>query len=274
VDYHPPEWQIVDSNHSTFTISSTKFEGLAALWKNRQFVDMHRSYHSDDGDKYVAVWDKLPESCEFTTSAHWYENRVAVSDSIFNYPEVDEKTRRTYGVFEYPAVNGYNQQAVLGVSDPAAEWKFQYLNAMLGAPKQVRVFVLVFKNQPLQASFEQEAHWKRSNKNEFVICIGVSDANAVQWARVLSWTEVEGLKVDTASHLTGQSQLDLSELATWLYPQIEKRWVRMPFAKFSYLTVEPPGWAIAITWILTAGLCFGLSWWFVNNEFDPIGDLL
>lgn len=267
VDYHPPYWQIVDSNGIVVDVSESTFRSLSARWNNRRFVDLGRSYHTNDGDKYVTAWDQKPETLEAVTTAHSYENRVQASTSILNFKEVEDPA--ALGLYEYPAVNGYTQRQLLGnagADTAQAERRLQYWNAVLGRKKQVRMFILVFKNAPLDTAMDQEAYWKGGNKNELVSCVGVDDAYGVQWAYVFSWSKSEDLKVEARNVLATQDALDLPGYIEWLAPEVEQRFERLPFATFSYITVEPPLWAVILVFVLTILVDAGIAVWVIMNE--------
>jgi hypothetical protein len=272
VDYHPPYWQIIDSNRITVGVNDVKFQQLCQRFENRTFKDLGRDYHTNDGDMYFTVWRENEETLTPVTTAHTYENRVAVSDSVFNFPEVDPKD---YGLFEYPRITQfYWCPSILGGGDATrgeALRKLNNWNAKLGAPCQVRMLILIFQDQPLQAGFDQESYWKGGNKNEFVVTIGVDKNNRVQWCHPFSWTEVEGLKIDVRQHVVEQEQLNLEELVDWMVPQVQKRFERKQFADFDYLTIEPPGWAIFLVFCLVGGINFGISYWVINNEHQEGG---
>lgn len=274
VDYHPEEWCIEHSMGGSIGVSRACFERLAAQFGNRIFVDLHRSCHSNDGDKYVATYRMEPEKIEPVTLEKSYENRVQVSTSVFNFKPVSSEDVKFYGLHDYPKVNGYSQRVVLGNAGPTAaegERKLQYWNAMLGKGKQVRIYVLVFPDQPMQAAVEQQNYWKGGNKNELVACVGIDREAEVKWAYVFSWTEVDSLKVDARDFLAGQKKLDLMAFADWLGPAIREKWIRKQFADFSYLTVEPPLWAVILVFTLVILSSGGVFAWALLNEFDPKG---
>jgi hypothetical protein len=130
------------------------------------------------------------------------------------------------------------------------------------------MFVLIFKNQPLQAGFDQENYWKGGNKNEFVTCIGVDDSLTIQWAHIFSWSEVEDLKIDARDQLEHDKPLELVKYVDWLGSNIESRFKRKSFKDFDYLSVEPPAGAVAFVYLLTIALCVGIGWWAVRNEYE------
>ena len=45
------------------------------------------------------------------------------------------------------------------------------------------------------------------------------------------------------------------------------KYERKDFKEFDYVTVEPPTWAIIVTFILTIAITFGLCYWAVVNEY-------
>ena len=270
VDDHDPYWEIYSSLGGDYTISQAEFESYAVRWKNRAFEELNRTFHTKDGNMYKAVWDQKPETIQAVTASHTYENRIQASKSVFNFQIVDPKD---FGLFEYPAISGLYQPAVLGDGIPVeACRKLDYLNATLGAPKQVRIYVLLFRGKPMQAAMDQESYWKGGNKNEFVTAIGLGKENDVQWCHVFSWTEVDILKVEARNFIMGQKTLDLGAYAEWLGPAIREKWVRKPFKDFSYLTVDPPMSAVIWTFIVTFLVSAGLSAWVILNELHLGGE--
>jgi len=149
-----------------------------------------------------------------------------------------------------------------------AQRKFQLINGYMGRSKQLRVWVLLFKNQPRDAGHLQEALWIGANKNEFVITIGVDSQYNVEWSHVFSWTETERLKIDTRYYVEEQEELDLVALADWLKPRLRKQWERREFAEFDYLKVEPPTWAVVLIFFLTILANVAVSAYVVMNQYS------
>lgn len=268
VDWHPPYW-VINTTIGTFPVPEDRFVRLTHKFGNRVFVGLHRHYYSKDGDKYIASWKQEAEKLEPVTDVRSYCNKVQASKSVFNFKEVNPKD---YGLFEYPKIDSeYKQRSIIGnggADHIQAEKKLDYFNATLGGRKQVRMFVLIFKNQPLQAGFDQENYWKGGNKNEFVTCIGVDDSLTIQWAHIFSWSEVEDLKIDARDQLEHDKPLELVKYVDWLGSNIESRFKRKSFKDFDYLSVEPPAGAVAFVYLLTIALCVGIGWWAVRNEYE------
>lgn len=269
VDEHPPYWQIIDSNGIAVYVDSTKFEYLCNKFNNRQFQDMHRFYHTANGNMYHTDYQGDEIRMETITTKHNYENRIKVSNSIFKYADVNPKTN---DLFSYPPiVDYYNQACILGnggVTQPIAEIHLQRLNAKLGASKQVKAMILIFKDKPLQAALDQECFWKGGNKNEYIVAIGINSKEEPTWCYIISWTEVESLKIETRDFVMSQKRLDLDKTVKWLEPAIGQKFRRKHFKDFNYLTVEPPGWAVILVYVLTIAMNTGLAFWIIQNQYD------
>lgn len=267
VDYHPAKWEVIDSNGQRLSVNSNTFMQLCSQFGNKSFVDLRRNYHHTDGDMYHTDFPNNDAILVPVTTAHRYENRVAVSDSIMNFPEVNPAD---YSLFEYPTIRGfYECDSILGSGDTTqstANKLLNFWNAKLGASRQVRILILMFKNQPLQAGLDQESYWKGGNKNEFVITIGVNDNNEIQWCHPFSWTEVEQLKVETRNYIVSQKNLNLHNVVSYIVPEIQKKWIRKQFSDFSYISVDPPLWAVILVLFLTIGVNVAVGYWTIKNE--------
>jgi hypothetical protein len=261
VDHHPNQWVMEDSNGKDHGISQGRYRELVARFGNETFVEMNRRFHTIDGDAYKTVYPyEDREKAVVIVTDHTYENRVAVSDSIFNYQEVKPEDRKD--IFEYPQIAGLYAPALLVkgnhkfISDPKeATRNLDYINAFLGRAKQVRVWVLVFPvGTSLEVAKKQEAYWKGGNKNELVICVSPKEDGSLAWVSVFSWMKSTELGIEIREHLMQEFEkkpLNFQEFGNWLYGKVEKQFVRKPFAEFSYITVEPPLPVVITVWIVT-----------------------
>ena len=272
VQYHPAQYDVTTTSGEYIGINEAEYLKLKSKFGNSSFVDMHRRYHTKDGDMYKSLWDGSKEKSVPATTIHSYENRVKAADaSVFHFKKVTEKHVKDFDLQQYPPITNYfDMDAIIGDDNipdvVSANKKLKYLNGKLGPTKEVRMFIVVFKNQPIDASFYQESYWEGINMNEIVVCIGINDLREVQWARVISWTHNEGLKIDIRRIVEGQDKLNLCELVDKSYPLIENGFIRRDFHEFDYLTVNPPVWAVILTYFLTIALNFGISRWAITNE--------
>jgi hypothetical protein len=273
VDEHPPTWYFNDTLGGTTYIDLGYFEYLCKHFGNKTFVELNRNVHDNDGDRYTTHFKMDREKLIPVSRMQTYENRVQASRSIFKFKQVEPKDIKEFGLYSYPEVSGRGEtECILGPAGnqkAKSEKEIQYLNSVLGRPKQVRMMILIFQDQPLQAAYMQESYWMGGNKNEFILCVGVNKKREVQWGHVISWTEVEALKVGARTEIYKQKgkQLDLLKLIRYNEIEIPKQWVRKQFADFNYLTVEPPLWAVITTYILVLLSSLATYGWCLLNEF-------
>ena len=85
-----------------------------------------------------------------------------------------EEEVKQYGLYEYPNFRGYYCPSILGAGENLSKGNrhLDVQNAKMGKDKEVRMWVLVYQNQPIQSAILQQNYWKGANKNEFVVCVG------------------------------------------------------------------------------------------------------
>jgi hypothetical protein len=272
-EYHPAVWKIITTTGEVVLISQGEYNRIKGIFGNEKFVDLNRDYYTDDGDEYRSDWKGDSVTAIPVTTLHTYENRVKAADqSVFHYGEVTKAEKEKYSLKEYPEIVGaYKMQSVIGDNSEdavIADKKISYINGLLGHKKEVRIFVLIFKNQPIEAALYQEWYWSGANMNEFVICIGIDNERNVKWCKPISWTRSEMLKVNVKDFVQSQTKLDLQVVSGYLQEQVDKQFVRRSFKEFDYLTVEPPTWAVIFAYVLTLAINLGLSVYIIGNEHD------
>lgn len=270
--YHPEYWTMILNDGNEDEITQKYYKELKTKFNSPSiFHNMNRDYYTDDGDMFSSAYPNTYETFEFVASDHTYENKVQASTSIFNYPEVTEKDIQDFKLYEYPKIKNNKLPAILVPEKfkvtGAEQKKFDFINGKLGMDKKIRVWVCLFYNESDKAGFMQEAYWKRGNKNEFVICVGIDKDKNINWVHVFGWNKEKLIDVETRDFIYAQKKLDLEKLGDWLYSEINQKWVKISFKEFDYLSVEPPFWAILVTWILSIILCIGCYFWFVTNAF-------
>jgi hypothetical protein len=268
-EYHSAEYYIILNDGMKHAISANNYSYYVKLYNVKQvFTDLHRDYYTED-------WPGTYETFDFYASKHTYTNKVQCSQSVFNYPKVNEQDKKQYKLFDYPKLSSTSLDAVLGDSNirisntnlKIIQKKFNWINGMLGKKKQVRVWVLVWLNADDNTGYMQEAYWKGGNMNEYIICLSVDKKNIIQWSKVISWTEVYDLPIETRNYFAVHDTLNLIKFADWLYPKLDKKWIRRNFSKFDYLSVPVPFWALLSTYIISLIVSLIFYYWAVTNEF-------
>ena len=253
-------------------ISKNYYEQLMKKFGSKKiFVDMNRSFYHIDGDMYKTLYPNTYEAFEYYASEHNYENKVQASTSIFNYPKVSDKDTAKYKLYNYPDVKGDYVNSILAPKNikitQDEQKRFNYINGMLGLTKKVKVWICLFTYETDRAGFMQEAYWKRGNKNEFVICIGIDKNKNINWTHIFGWSKKKTIDIETRNFVLEQKKLNLTKLGDWLYIEIKEKWVKTSFKDFEYLAIEPPFWAILTTWIVSFLSCIGIYIWIVKNQF-------
>ncbi len=274
IDTHPAYWTAEESNGRSYNIDSSTYKELSRRWGHEKFIDMKRKHYSKDGDRYVSYFNNNDKDIEVATTSHLYQNKVILSRSVFNFKETTEEEKKEFGLLDYPSISGYwDAPSVLGNAVPGfdkADRRLSIFNAKYGASCQVRVWLLVFKDKTLETASLQQNYWKNGNMNEFVICVGVDRENKVKWGKVFSWTDSSSLIVearDVVSEQTGKT-VNLDSIVSWVENKVPQQWVRKSFKKdFKYININPPWWAIILTFVFTAILNFLICFWIVSNEF-------
>lgn len=162
VRYHDAEYYINTTTGEKIEIDKDQFNYYVARFRNKSFVDMDRSYYTEDGDMYQSDWKEDSASSVPVTTVHSYDNKIKAADqSIFHYTTVSKEDKDKYSLKEYPPVKEYLQDCIIGDSGTFNQQDLtgiNYVNALLGHQMQVRVYLLIYRNQPIDASFLQESY--------------------------------------------------------------------------------------------------------------------
>lgn len=274
VVYHPAEWWVHYNTGESEAIGSQYYEYLGRLWGTpEQFHDMHRHYHTIDGDAYSYEWDGMDATCDTRTTSHSYVNPLKHSNSIFRYKEVSEDEAFDLDLFDYPPIEADDQNAVLGrgVSNEVQK-KFRFINAFYGQRHEIKVFVLLFdaaKHKP-DVAVMQRAYWHGCAKNEFVVCLGIKDGTTVEWCEPFSWMDKPTLGAAAKDYFLKHTNLNLYAFGCWLEENLNL-WERKEFSDFEYLGLPLSKIQYALLFILSLGLSY-LAYYILlaNYYIQPI----
>lgn len=258
VDNHGPEWYVRDNCGDRKSITQGLFNQLVTRWNNKSFKDMHRDYHTRDGDMYITTFNNNFDDLEPFTWKHMYKNKVQNSKSVFSFVEVDKDDVKFYGLYDYNDAYSYDYEPIYGWADKAASDQLKKLNAWYGKRRQLQMNLLVFPNKSMESATYQEAYWTGGNKNEFNVCIGLK-GQTIEWVKVISWTEVDILKIETQQDILAMGKFDAEQVVNYMGEKIPPKWKRKEFADFDYLSVEISLAGKITTFVLvmtsTIGMC-------------------
>lgn len=270
VDYHPEEWTKEDNFGEEYQISIQEYNELNRRFDtDKYFIELNRDYHSIDGDKFSTDWAGQQNRSSVMSDEHSYENKIRASHSVFKFQDITEKEQKRWKLYDYPNVYEGYQPIVLGKSiTKLTDRKLQYLNGYYGPVKQFKIFILVFKDQPMSVVHKQRSYWEGGNKNEFVVCIGVDKSNKFQWVDCFSWMDKPSLEVEVEHYFNKTEDTKFSKFADWMPKQIEQHWKRKDFKDFKYLQIELTD--TQLWWVMIIIMIYNIavSIWVVNNEVE------
>jgi hypothetical protein len=153
-----------------------------------------------------------------------------------------------------------------------------WLNTTQAGYKKVRIWLLVFVDQPEKAGETQEMYWKRGNKNEFIVMFGINKEGDILWHRITSWTKKEAVKIEVRDEITMNmneklGQEEMVKFAKFLGDKIHHGYVKPDFREYNYLSVEPSMLGIIISFSIVLLVCVGVGIFVVKNDIDnPCND--
>lgn len=282
-DHNPEHYEAIDNAGHTFDISKAKYQSLIKKWSAvPKFNELNRNinHHNGcgkDGDMYSINWNGKVESSECSVFEVPFENIVKVSHSAFQYPNISDESADSLKLFHYPEIyDYYKQRSILGLEylgypsykRDSIQTKFEFINGNLGPKNKVKLFILIFKNKPIDIAFKQEAYWDGGNQNELVVCIGVNNRGAIDWVKPFSWCDNKRIIVDTREDIASQKIFNADSIYYVCNNNIQKYFHYKDFKDFNYLTFEPTMGQILFVYIGTLIVSLLSLWWCVKNEID------
>lgn len=259
IDYHPDEWREYTNTGHGYSISKSYYNYLKKLWGNENWKDMHRNYHTDDGDSYETYWDKKFQHIIPMTYSRTYSNKPQAARTVFKFRDLDSLELKN--VYEYPKIDKNDRQINCINCTKQENTYLEKYNSLIGLNKEIKVFIINFKDKPFSHSELQRVYWRGGNKNELVICVGND------WVNTFSWCDNKTIQVET-NELFRNKTLTLTQKMKQLDPIIQKHWKRKNFSDFDYIKIQLTNnqiiWIFIVTFIISGGLLtFGIL-----NEFE------
>jgi len=237
----------------------------------------------------VSTGDVLHDGCNGSSSTPgwWAKAYVGEPASVphryTNYLKADPESILRHevegtdlsGIPSYPEVHSwYKVKKVVthGGARVPRSWQSDLLelNADLGNKRQVDVTVLLTKRKDPEFAFAVETAWLYGPKNSLNIVMG-TDGETITWARVVTISEVEDLKISLRDGLQGR-KLNDPEIIPFVQGEVERKFHRTPMAEFEYLSsaASPEGWWLLLLYVLAIAVSGGLTYW-MHRE-DVFGD--
>jgi hypothetical protein len=159
-----------------------------------------------------------------------------------------------------------------GVTAPKTwQQELERLNDELGGRKQIDVVFLLTKHKDPDAyASAVETAWLFGPKNALTVVLG-TDGTKITWARLVTLSRVELMKVETRDALEGL-ELNDPQIFSILRDQIARHWKRTSMAEFEYLASHASPSPLGTTLLFLIAICLsgGLVAYFHRN--DVFGD--
>ena len=239
---HPDEYYWDLNTGKRDSIHSALFYQMCQQWgTGKKWISVYHPNCVEGGDGEICRWDGDEYNTRTVTYTHRYRNPVRNSNSIFRGQRVGRAEAKSLGLFEYPAISGWDQPVLLVSPDLAytgdmdeANFELQHLNAFCGLPNQIHVFILLFPAADgVGIALKQRDYWEGCNKNEFVVCLGMN-GDRVEWCHTLSWEDEPVLDAKVKDYFLHHNQPQMSEFVHWLRDHLQL-WKRKEFKDFEYL---------------------------------------
>lgn len=295
---------ITDDRGNKYRISFGKYKEIDKRWSHNEYsvkkMTKRDAGYTTTGDKYkragrghrhIVKWDRIPKTAEPIVKEYTYENRLQTQS---HWGKVSDEDRVLYSVFDYPSVpGGWRLQALLsnGPQFRQADQHLQYLNGHLntnkGGYKKVRLWVLVYLNQPQESAELQRAYWKGANKNELVVMIGTNEERKIVWADIMAQTDdstSEALKINIRDTLllkmaegkggyTGElNDANMLKFVTWLGEAVQAGYTKPDFKQYDYIQVAPSMFAVILSYIIVILVNLAAGAFVVYNPWQEGGN--
>lgn len=271
-DTHSEHWEAtLDFGKDNYNINIA--EGLYNEIKHQlgdRIIDGGtQSYHhfgvhwSGDNNIYAT-----PNDTHFirpVTQTKSFVNKIKAAPSLFSYSKVPTNV----AVFTWPETTEiFQSDRVMGTAKRCIDtFKWDQMNASLGATKKVNLIIVGFGNQSEEMAHYQEAKWIGGKKNDLVICYGGGSLiEPAQWVKVFGWTEKEIVKQELCSLLL-ENPIN-NELLPQIAETVRRDYIIKDWKKFDYITIEPPAWSYWVYFIVVILVQGCLYVWFHLNDLD------
>lgn len=171
-------------------------------------------------------------------------------------------------VFDHYRVNRVLDLGVSGVDVAALDHELGFINAQLGAKRQVDIILIVTKEADPTFAEAVRQKWLGGKKNDVVVIVGAPAFPALAWVDVMSWTRQEEMKIAIRDSVLGLGTFDGRKILGITAYEVDRGFRRRHMRDFKYLEagIEPSG-AQAI-WILVAALVLSLVISAITYKYD------
>lgn len=240
----------------------------------------------------VSTGDTLHEGCDGSwSSPNWWKDAyvgepASVPHSYINYLLADpdsvllqhiDTTGYEGGAPNYPKVFGkYHVTRFIhsGTVASVGEWdnELDIINDNLGAEKQVNIIVIATTDSSPTYADMIEVEWLYGKKNDVIFVLGAPDGDTIEWAKVVTISNVEMLKLTARDEMPGMKLSNPVGTSGYIQDLVSEKFERTPMVEYEYLwaSAQPGPFSLIFLYLLAIVGSIGGS--FVMVEKDVFGD--
>ena len=197
---------------------------------------------------------------------------AAAEHSYQNYLKADPgsvlRSARPEGLFfvpNFPRVHDFYKVSSAinqGTRMPVEAWnrKLMEMNADMGSKKQVHAVIIATMEKDPEYATAVEVDWLFGPKNALIFVLGMdTDGETVKWARVVTISEVEMLKIRARDEMPGMKISDVEAMGSYIRDLTYKEFTRTPMETFDYMRAmaSPPAWLLWVLYLLDVLIAVG-----------------
>ena len=205
------------------------------------YYDGCNSPHSDTPKRYDLIYVGEP-----TTENHGYTNYIKGNpNSILRREAVSPNLLAQVPV--YPEVfDHYHSLRVLdlgvvGIDVASMNHEIDFMNAQLGAKRQVNIILILTKEPDLTFAEAIRQKWLGGKKNDVVVVVGMPSFPEIAWVDTVSWTQQETMKINIRDSILAMKTFDGHNVLGIIAYEIDNGFKRRHMRDFQYLSagIEP-----------------------------------
>lgn len=217
----------------------------------------------------VSTGDSVEDTCSGSGSdPKWWTDAfvgepAAIPHSYVNYllaaddSVLFQKAMSTAQAPGYPYVHHrYKATRFLGggTRAPAQSWvtALDGINADLGKPKQVNIIVVATTDPSPTYADAVEQQWLFGKKNDVIFVLGAPDGDTIAWAKVVSISNVEMLKLTARDQMPGMRLSNVPDTSGYIRDLVGAQFTRTAMAEYEYLwaSVQPSTCSTVVLYVL------------------------
>lgn len=238
----------------------------------------------------VSTGDTIKDSCSGTSSdPGWWSSAfvgepASVPHSYTNYLLADPDSillqradTTAISVPTYPKVFDRFQITRFsagGTRAPVQEWDnaLDIINSDLGHKKQVNIIVIATTEPSPTYADVVEQQWLFGKKNDLIFVLGAPNGDTIEWAKVVTISNVEMLRLTARDEMPGKHLSDVVETSGYIRGLVESQFNRTPMAEYEYLwaSAQPSTLSTVLLYLLAIAGAVGGS--LVMMHTDLFGD--